>query len=390
MLLHIANDFSGSKIYRNLVEALDAEGICQSVYTAVRDKSLVGRNKPTSRALEVSVQYNPILSTYTRINFYAKQKRIYKNLRATVCLDNVKLIHAHTWYSDGVIAFRLYKELGIPYVISIRDTDINLFYSKMLHLRALGREILLHAKKIVFISAAYQKRLLESFAKTPLPLERLKSSSEVIPNGIDAYWLENILAQSQQKKSGTNTLKLIYVGNFSRRKNVLKLIKALTTLNRLEDKPLYHLTLVGGGGRETKRIMKALKHYPKQLEYLGRIKEKKQLRDVYRACHAFVMPSLTETFGLVYVEAMSQGLPVLYSQGEGIDGYFDDRFGVNCNPHSLKSIMNGLTTIRERFTQMQPDPDFLRRKFDWKLIAKKYIQDIYGEELFRVTSVEQK
>ena len=36
------------------------------------------------------------------------------------------------------------------------------------------------------------------------------------------------------------------------------------------------------------------------------------------------MPSRYETFGLVYGEAMSQGLPIIYSKGQGVDGYFKE------------------------------------------------------------------
>ena len=48
----------------------------------------------------------------------------------------------------------------------------------------------------------------------------------------------------------------------------------------------------------------------------------------------FVMPSRYETFGLVYVEALSQGLPVIYTRGQGFDGQIPDGevgYSVKCN-----------------------------------------------------------
>ena len=45
------------------------------------------------------------------------------------------------------------------------------------------------------------------------------------------------------------------------------------------------------------------------------------------------MPSKTETFGLVYAEAMSQGLPVIYTRGQGFDGQFEEGevgYSVDC------------------------------------------------------------
>ena len=51
------------------------------------------------------------------------------------------------------------------------------------------------------------------------------------------------------------------------------------------------------------------------------------------------MPSSNETFGLVFIEALSQSLPIIYTKGEGIDGYFKDDFiGKAVNSKDNQSI----------------------------------------------------
>ena len=52
--------------------------------------------------------------------------------------------------------------------------------------------------------------------------------------------------------------------------------------------------------------------------------DKEEVIKYYNQSDIFVMPSLHETFGLVYAEALSQGLPIIYSQGQGIDGFFTE------------------------------------------------------------------
>jgi glycosyltransferase involved in cell wall biosynthesis len=51
---------------------------------------------------------------------------------------------------------------------------------------------------------------------------------------------------------------------------------------------------------------------------------KEELIQEYRTHHIFLLPSKGETFGRVYVEAMTQGLPVLYTKEQGFDGNYDD------------------------------------------------------------------
>jgi glycosyltransferase involved in cell wall biosynthesis len=62
---------------------------------------------------------------------------------------------------------------------------------------------------------------------------------------------------------------------------------------------------------------------------------KEKLLNNYRNSDIFIMPSYNETFGLVYIEAMSQGLPIIYTQNEGVDGYFKE----GSVGYSVKTLM---------------------------------------------------
>lgn len=52
----------------------------------------------------------------------------------------------------------------------------------------------------------------------------------------------------------------------------------------------------------------------------------------------FVMVSHSETFGLVYIEALSQGLPILYTRGQGIDGTLKEKIGEAADSYDENSI----------------------------------------------------
>jgi len=89
------------------------------------------------------------------------------------------------------------------------------------------------------------------------------------------------------------------------------------------------------------------------------------------------MPSITETFGLVYPEAMSQGLPLIYTRGQGFDGQLEDGkvgYSVDCNnpEEILSKIINILDNYKEFSRNCIDNID----KFRWGNITKQY-KNIY-------------
>jgi glycosyltransferase involved in cell wall biosynthesis len=91
------------------------------------------------------------------------------------------------------------------------------------------------------------------------------------------------------------------------------------------------------------------------------------------------MPSIHETFGLVYLEALSQNLPIVYTQGQGVDGLFDHSVGIGVNPFSVIEIKNAIKTIlssKNQYSNKTVDFD----QFRWSTIASEYI-DYYTSVL---------
>ena len=369
-LLQICNDYSGSKVHFNLYKQLSDLGVYQTVYTYYRDAVLTGKN--SFDADNINIIYRPILNKWHRLLYHKKLWDVKKDLMLQVDCREYDLIHATTLFSDGPLALHLFEKYGVPYVVTVRNTDINEFLGFAPHTWSKGLKVLKHAKKIVFISKAPMEKFCRHIAIKPI-LNNIKGKFVMQPNGIDAFWLDNIVNTVPEPNNN-----IIYVGRFDINKNVIRLVKAVIELK--SQFPELCLHLVGGDGSNYGKIQSYTKQYPETIVYHGKIYDKKKLRDLYRQCSIFAMPSIHETFGLVYIEALSQHLAVIYTKNQGIDGLLDERVGEKVNALSRKSIKDAIAKIlnnREKYLSCEV-MDF--QDFDWKRIAVKYI-DIYNESL---------
>ena len=373
MILHISNDFSGSTVYKNLIGNLDWLGFPQMIYNPVREISRINKNKIDLENRESQIMYSHILNNFSDRLFYQKKiAKILKDIESTIDLKKIKIIHAHTWYSDGGVAYEIYKRYEIPYIVTIRNTDLNYFFKYMTYLRRYGLQILENAQKIIFISPVYFKRL---FSHNYFNLNKtfLESKSIIIPNGVDDFWVEK---QEPRKKIVNGTLKLLYIGKFNKGKNVFRLIQAVEKLNQM-GLPA-HLSLVGKDGNEFNKIMTYIRN-KKNFSYHGMILDKEDLKTVFLQNDVFAMPSHAETFGLVYIEALSQGIPVLYTIDEGIYGFYNN-IGEAVNSRSVSAIANGIRELYHNYSKYNFDPKEIVENHDWSKIARKYVL-IYNEIL---------
>ncbi|RFC55323.1 glycosyltransferase family 4 protein [Brumimicrobium aurantiacum] len=372
MILHITNDFAHSKVYKNLVANLDENGLKQTIYTPVKNENSVGGNFIELKQKESKIIYSNILNMHIdRIVFPLKINKIYKDILTKVDFKNIKLIHAHTWYSDGAVALKLNKKYNIPYIIAVRGSDLNQFW-KLPHLKNKGLEILKNASKVILITPRYQERLLALDKIKRLDTNFIEKT-KVITNGLDPYWINHV---KDRKTKIDSPIKLLFIGVFSEAKNTLNLVKAVNKL--VEQGVNCELNLVGGGGSCEKKVL-ALIDNKAHIKFHGKIYAFEKLEQLFAQAHIYGMTSIRETFGLVYGEALSQGLPVLYSKNEGIDGVFNENIGVAVNPYSITSISEGIKSIIENYDSFDFDPEKIAQHLNWKSIAQRYI-DLYNEQ----------
>ena len=260
-ILHICNEFYGSAVHANLYRRLDALGVEQTVFTYYRGSGKDGRN--AFPAANTKFVYRGGLRTMHRLLYHRKQRFVYRMLAELPDLPDYDLCHATTLFSDGALAYRLREAYGIPYVVTVRNTDINEFMKVAPHSWPDGRRVLRNAAKIVFLSKALQEKFCRSWVVRDL-LPEIREKFILQPNGIDDWWLAHI-----RKEPAPDNHRLVYVGRFDLNKNVERLIGAVLDLRT--EFPDIFLSLVGGGGGREKRVLELVRRYPAHLQYLGPI-----------------------------------------------------------------------------------------------------------------------
>ncbi|WP_455993940.1 glycosyltransferase [Porphyromonas endodontalis] len=366
-ILHITNDFSGSRVYNQLVQAIDLQGVRQSIFTTIRKKEEWGKNTVDFTTSGSTIHYSDNWAPWHRVSFRHKTKSNYKHLLQAINPLKIKHVHAHTLFSDGVLALKLKKDYGIPYTVTIRNTDINIFMRFMWHTWGIGRSVIENANRVVCISPAHIERVKQWSACPIVFTDKVIN----IPNGVNRYWLEH-LSCKQNLPQQKDSFNLLYMGNFSSNKNLPRLMQSVLKLK--ETRGDLKLHIIGGEGCDTDRVEAYAKKYPQVFHLYGIVQDKNKIRSIMRQCQIFTMPSLTETFGLVYVEALSQGLPILYTKGEGVDGFFSPSYGEHCNPRSIQDISKKIEKMLIHYEDYSIEDEYLRSHFDWDLIGSKYLQ----------------
>ena len=141
----------------------------------------------------------------------------------------------------------------------------------------------------------------------------------------------------------SDKIKLIYVGDFTKNKNVPILIDAVSNLSSMGFD--VSLKLAGGGGNQHNAVINKLKKHSNLCEFLGRMNII-DLKKLYRNSDILVVPSKYETFGMVYIEALSQGCQVIFKEGEAISGYLnDDSIALGLSKINVKEIVNSIIKL---------------------------------------------
>jgi len=177
------------------------------------------------------------------------------------------------------------------------------------------------------------------FAEKMLLTRGLKRKTYVISNGVDTKKFRKKDSSDCLKKYrlSPGKKKMLFVGRLDPEKNIPVLIHAMKYIERKFSD--FEVCIVGAGTmqRELEGLAKALNVHDK-VKFLGRVTDK-ELVGIYNMCDIFVLPSLVELEGMVVLEAMSCGKPLLIANSpDSASSLFISKNGFLFDPNNPKDL----------------------------------------------------
>jgi len=241
-----------------------------------------------------------------------------KVIKKNILSKNFDIIHTQTPFALGIAAIDWARKINCPLV----HTYHTLFESYVHYLKFLPKPMSIGIARQV--SRWYCNQMDMVVAPTPqirtlLLKYGVKSPVKVIPTGIKSdsinpeKYRELISRHPELRSTGK---KLLYMGRVEKEKNIEMLLEAFREVVTKIDG--VRLVIAGGGGH-----LPAIKKKASEMSLSGDILftgyfKPEERAEYLNACDIFVFPSVTETQGLVVLEAMRGGLPVVGVNAMGV------------------------------------------------------------------------
>ncbi|EFB41975.1 MULTISPECIES: glycosyltransferase [Parachlamydia] len=274
------------------------------------------------------------------------------------------LIHAHSVLWGGIAAKEISKKWNIPYLITEHFTGIlkkkpfGTFLDDCWS-RPYLSEAYRQASQVFSVGSAL-KDVVEHYAHRDV---------HVLPNFFDSDFF---VLPKQQKQFVP--FRFFCLAHLTTNKNYPVLLKAF----QLAYQKNPHICLeIGGEGELRGQLEQMARDYQiaPAVHFLGPLSRTEVLKAMHRA-HAFVLPSNFETFGVVLIEALATGLPVIATRCGGPEDIVNNEVGILIPPNDPLALSQALKNIQTQINRY--DPEKLREnavsRFSRQVVTQKLIQ----------------
>ncbi|MFM2371325.1 MAG: hypothetical protein RIS85_1056 [Pseudomonadota bacterium] len=216
------------------------------------------------------------------------------------------LLVGHKLAIEGIAIQRAASALNLPYALSIQgDTDTKILSARPDLTRTLAKAF--HEADVVFPFSPWALKAVEA------KLGRRQGPTILLPCPTD------LDTPVMPTAGGEGLVTVFHLKNY-KRKNLPAMVDAMKQLEAAGLSP--KLTVVGGGNAQERQRCQSLANGLNGITFAGP-QDRAAVRQTMARAKGFVMPSLRESFGLVFIEALFAGLPIIYPAGTAVDGFLD-------------------------------------------------------------------
>jgi L-malate glycosyltransferase len=290
--------------------------------------------------------------------------RFYKSYQNKYGHPDIILAHSIIW--AGLVAAFIKEKYGVPYVITEHRSR---FVYNTPEAKAMFQPWFFPylenafegAEKVITVSDS-----LQPFIKQIAPgaTERLISISNMVDT---AFFKPSDLPKPQKP------FRYFSLANLIPLKGMDTLIEAFDSLNTGQP-GAFSLTIGGDGGERNKlEQMVAARKLKDMVTFVGKLNRSQVLEQLQQA-HAFVLASHFEAFGVVFIEAMACGLPVIATRSGGPESFIRESEGILVNPGQTEKLAEALKQMHQQYKIYNASTirKYVIDHFSRESIAKQY------------------
>ena len=260
------------------------------------------------------------------------KKNAKKALKELVSREDIDIIHGHYLFPAGAAAVEVGKEHGIKTYVTAHGSDMFEMYKKQPYMRSTLKKVLKKADVVFAVSNALKHEIIAT------GVEGISNKTKLSWNSVDINKFKNNSDTSFKNEFDLSGKPIVlFVGNLIKRKNVDSLLEAKKIAN--SD---YYLVIVGDGPLFKNLKKKVDDDNIRDVIFTG---SRSDVENIIPSCDLLVLPSFSESFGLVLIEALACGKPVIGSDVGGITEIINENVGLLVNPNKVSSIARAIDDL---------------------------------------------
>jgi len=266
------------------------------------------------------------------------------------------IVHAHNFLYAGVVAEFLKEKYGIEYIVTEHSSFFirnRLSNDEIKSIESVAK----NALKVTAVSSSFKSVLKEY----------IHSSIDLLPNIVDDFFFQ----EGFENKTSDNFI-FLHIASLDKNKNQELLIRSFEKIAKLNDN--IYLNIAGNGYMRSflESLVKKL-DIEKQVIFLGQLSQER-VRDEMMKSNCFVLSSNFETFGVVLIEALACGLPLIATKCGGPEDIVNKENGILIDVDNQPQLEDAMITMYKNASKY--DKEKLRSDAKERFGEKAFVENV--------------